>query len=146
MQILNDGNRITSTDYWQTEHAARGLLYLSMNAGALRLLVPRASEGMLKLWKRANRAAVQIAGAASVGLVHIVFEDDTNDPQFITIDARQCDRLPPAEEAGQWRPLVIYTPSLNNPAGVVQRRSLPALIRRAGHDVDATPVQPVPRN
>lgn len=40
LSITNHGPLITATDYWQSQLAARGLLYLSTNAGAFRLLVP----------------------------------------------------------------------------------------------------------
>jgi hypothetical protein len=42
MQILieNNGQLIVGTNYWQTPHAKRGLVYLSYNAAAARLLIP----------------------------------------------------------------------------------------------------------
>ncbi|MDX9788933.1 MAG: hypothetical protein RBT11_19320 [Desulfobacterales bacterium] len=38
IQISNDGPEILSTNYWETEHAKKGFLYMSINAGAFRLL------------------------------------------------------------------------------------------------------------
>lgn len=43
--ISNDGQKIVSTNYWDTEHAKRGFLYLSWNAGAGRLLLPDTNQG-----------------------------------------------------------------------------------------------------
>jgi len=47
LQIQNDGPEVISTNYWQTAHSRRGYLYLSFNAGALRVLVPEAALGVL---------------------------------------------------------------------------------------------------
>lgn len=44
--VQNDGPDIASTNYWESAHAARGLCYLSGNAGALRLLAPTVDRGM----------------------------------------------------------------------------------------------------
>lgn len=38
--IENDGQAIAGTDYWESEMNARGLIAISMNAGAFRILVP----------------------------------------------------------------------------------------------------------
>ncbi len=47
INIVNEGQAIRQTNYWNTEHAAAGLVFLSCNAGAARLLVPDAAKGML---------------------------------------------------------------------------------------------------
>jgi len=41
--IANDGPDIASTNYWATDHARAGIVYLSGNAGAWRLLMPPAA-------------------------------------------------------------------------------------------------------
>ncbi len=47
IEIQNKEAEIAFTNYWQIEHAARGLRYLSGNAGTWRLLVPSATESYL---------------------------------------------------------------------------------------------------
>ena len=42
LEIVNAGQEIASTNYWATDAARRGLVYLSGNSGALRLLLPDA--------------------------------------------------------------------------------------------------------
>ena len=39
--IENNGPGILSTNYWGTPHAEKGYCYLSINAGAFRLLGPQ---------------------------------------------------------------------------------------------------------
>ncbi len=46
--VVNEGQAIKHTDYWQSEQARSGYLFLSWDAGAARLLVPDASEALLK--------------------------------------------------------------------------------------------------
>jgi hypothetical protein len=43
LAIPNHGPLIVASNYWQSGIAARGLLYLSVNGGAFRLLVPELS-------------------------------------------------------------------------------------------------------
>jgi hypothetical protein len=38
--VENDGQEIVGTNYWNSEYFRRGAVYLSVNAGAFRLLVP----------------------------------------------------------------------------------------------------------
>ena len=45
--ITNRAEEVISTTYWQTGHARRGYLYLSFDAGALRVLAPEAALGVL---------------------------------------------------------------------------------------------------
>ncbi len=40
VSITNDGPGVLETTYWSTEHARKGLLWVSVNAGAVRVLVP----------------------------------------------------------------------------------------------------------
>ncbi len=36
IEISNDGQKITATNYWQSDYARAGALYISVNAGAVR--------------------------------------------------------------------------------------------------------------
>jgi hypothetical protein len=44
LEIVNDGPAITSTNYWETDYARAGEVFLSLNAGCFRLLLPEALE------------------------------------------------------------------------------------------------------
>lgn len=129
--IANDGTRIASTNYWQTEHAAKGLVYLSVNAGAVRLLVPRGWPDLDN--PRVVRVTLQIIGAPAVGVAHILLEDGSHDPGYLTIDARQCDRAMPAADAGRELPLLVYGPG-DDATGVRLVRKLPARIEHAARE------------
>jgi len=89
--VANNGPDIASTNYWQTEHAARGLCYLAANAGVLRLLVPDAAASLLAEMKTGRSVTIEPSISAH-GAVDIVFEDGTDAPFALTLDRRQSDR------------------------------------------------------
>jgi hypothetical protein len=43
----NDGPLIVASNYWESEIAAAGKLYLTMNAGCFRLLVPQIQRAII---------------------------------------------------------------------------------------------------
>lgn len=114
IEIVNDGPAITSTSYWSTEHARRGLLYLSINAATLRILVPTKIVHVLgalppvdrpvalsrSTWQGRSTYVIQWDEPAETGL----------DPYSIDIDQAQCDRGLSADEDGRILSLVWYTP------------------------------------
>lgn len=92
IQILNDGPRIASTNYWDSEHANTGLCYLSANAGTWRLLVPEAAEGLLAEMRTGRSATIEPSMHALGAAWDVVFDDGTDSPFSIAIDKRQVDR------------------------------------------------------
>jgi hypothetical protein len=108
IEIRNDGQAIVSTTYWQTEHANVGLLYLSGNAGALRLLVPETAEPMICEMRTGRAVTIepsQREGAAR-DMVDLVFEDGTESPFSVAIDRMQIDR---SLQPGSNIPFTVWT-------------------------------------
>lgn len=135
LRLDNDGPRVRATNYWATQHAARGYCYLSINDGALRLLFPPAIARYLPDLAQARCAAVQIIGAPRVGVIHVVWEHDTGVPPYLTLDARQCDRALPREDLGRWVTLIAYVPGDAGPESVRVLGEWPVLLREAGEAV-----------
>jgi len=106
IQIENDGPSLVSTNYWSTPHAQRGLLYLSGNAGALRLLVPVASGDYLAEMRTGKSVTIE-PSIREPQCIDIVFEDGTDTPFSVSLDRRQCDR---ALNPGPCR-FMVYTQS-----------------------------------
>ncbi len=46
--IDNKGQDIVSTNYFESEHASKGKVYMSVNAGAFRLLLPDSQMQLLE--------------------------------------------------------------------------------------------------
>ena len=89
--IANSGQDIASTNYWDTEHGLAGLVYLSGNAGAWRLLVPPAAAWMLPEMRTGKRASIE-PSLQDARCWDIVFDDGSDSPFSISIDKRQLDR------------------------------------------------------
>jgi len=107
----NDGQKIVSTNYWESEHARRGFCYLSWNAGAARLLVPdsqRAAINEMRTGKEIiiSRGVLQPQGRDALELL---FEDYTDSPYSIHIVTEQCDRLLPETDQGGGFVVSIWT-------------------------------------
>lgn len=102
MKIVNDGPYIVSTTYWQTEHARRGLLYLSLNAGTFRLLVPDALASEVPQMCQGTRYVIVTRGAMAMGpTLEILFEDGSDAPYSIHLSMGQVDRLPLISDEGR---------------------------------------------
>ena len=109
LQIVNHGPLVVSSNYWDTEHAARGLLYLSINAGALRLLVPHSARQcisdmrpgarhvVLSILQRDRWPAEGVPGYVAEWMV----EDCTAEPWSCHLSAGQLDRIPGPDDAGK---------------------------------------------
>ena len=105
--ITNNGQAVAGTNYWQTEHANVGMLYLSGNAGALRLLVPEAAEGMLAEMRTGKRVTIEPSVHLPGGqCVDLVFEDGTDAPFSVAVDRKQMDR---ALQRGAGLPFTVWT-------------------------------------
>lgn len=91
IEIVNDGAAIKDTNYWGTEHAMRGLCYLSGNAGVWRLLVPPEAETLLAEMRTGKKATIE-PSLHLPGHWDVVFEDGTSSPFSVALDPRQIDR------------------------------------------------------
>lgn len=127
LQIANHGPLVVSSNYWDTEHAARGLLYLSINAGALRLLVPHSARQCISdmrpgarhvvlsilqrdRWPDMLRAPISAdmvteqmsVPAHPTGYVaEWLVEDGTAEPWSCHLSAGQLDRIPGPDDVGK---------------------------------------------
>lgn len=92
IEIKNDGPRLVGTNYWQTELAARGLVYVSGNAGVWRLLLPRAAHGFLTGIRTGKSVSIEPSLAKPGQCWDVVFDDGSDAPFFVAIDKKQFDR------------------------------------------------------
>lgn len=58
VEICNDGKRIVSTNWWDLPYAKEGYIYVSVNAGAFRILLPDKDQQMLKDMRTAEYVIV----------------------------------------------------------------------------------------
>src|SRR5690606_1522619 len=127
IQIQNDGPLIVATDYWNTPHARRGLFYVSINAGAVRLLVPPPQEGTLADMQTGQYVIVTRGLWNGRDAMEFLFEDGSDSPYVIYVQVEQVDRLPTKEDEGRSDlRCLVYTR-----AGLAL--ALPARYRRSVH-------------
>lgn len=116
IRLENDGPRLVSTNYWETENATAGHLYLSINAGALRVLIPsaqlRSSPDLLSDLESArlfvlSRGPWPAAGRADA--LELLADDDTDSPWVMHLGVESIDRLPPDSESGRALQVLVYT-------------------------------------
>ena len=141
IQITNDGQRLVSTNYWQTEHAARGLVYLSINAGAFRLLLPPAQMDALIDLRTARDVVISRGPWPAQGrpdAFELLFDDGSQSPFALHLDSRQVDRLPPDADARKEYRCTVWTPdpSSGAPSCVID---LPAYYRLSKRLPDMRP-------
>ena len=97
ISVHNDGPDIVETDYWATPNAAQGYFYLSINAGAFRLLVPEAHTAALRDWASAREVIISRGPWREGGkgdAIEILIEDGSDSPYVIHMGTDQTDRLP----------------------------------------------------
>lgn len=97
LTIQNTGQEITSTNYWDMEHAKKGYFYCSINAGAFRLLVPWLQEFSLNEMKTASEVIISRGPWPEGGkpdALEILFEDGTDTPFALHLGSEQVDHMP----------------------------------------------------
>lgn len=131
LTIANHGPLILSSDYWGSEYDRAGVLYLSINAGAFRLLLPAGWEREVDEMRSAKLAVVSRGPWPTQrrsDAIEILFDDGSDNPYAIHMDIRQCDRLPlDSEQAAQWVLSVWTAPRRGKPHKALER---PAQYRR----------------
>ena len=116
LRIVNELEIITETNYWESEYALGGFFYLSLNAGGYRLLVPPIHEGSVDEMQTGKVAVISRGPWTAQGkqdAVEIMFDDDSDSPYVLHLDAVQLDRMPMASDQGWKGTLLVYTRELH---------------------------------
>lgn len=103
-EVINNGQDIESTNYFDSEHAMRGAFFLSINAGCVRLLVPDIQQSEIQEFKTAKYAILSRGPWPEMGkedALELLFEDFSDTPYAIHVVTEQCDMLPDGK--GDWR-------------------------------------------
>ena len=103
MLIGNKNQAIIQTDYWDSELARAGLVFLSWNAGAGRLMIPDPMKGMLREIRKAREVIVSRGPWHEQGgreALELMWEDDSDAPYCVHVGIEQTDRLLPDTDQG----------------------------------------------
>lgn len=106
LTITNHGSLITASNFWETGAALRGRLYLSLNAGAIRLMVPDNQRARISdMRPRSKYVVVSFLPAEKwregAYAVEWMVEDGRGDPWSCHLSPGQIDRMPLAEDVGR---------------------------------------------
>ncbi|MEA3641752.1 MAG: hypothetical protein VBE63_17705 [Lamprobacter sp.] len=110
--IENRGQAITKTNFWDSEQATRGILYLTWNAGAGRLLVPDNQKAMLRELKGSQEVIVSRGPWPDQGgreALELLWEDGSDSPFCIHLVTEQTDRLIPEHQQGGGFVVTVWT-------------------------------------
>ncbi len=111
-EIINKGQALVSTTYWNSEPARAGYAYLSWNAGAARILIPDSLKPMLREMKGAKVVVISRGPWADQGgrdALELMWEDGSDSPFCLHLVAEQCDRLIPETDQGGGITAIVYT-------------------------------------
>ena len=105
--IVNDGQNIEQTNYFESPAAKAGYVFLSINAGEFRLLVPDSiAQALVEEIETANEVIISRGAWESQGnrdAFEIMFEDNSDSPYALHISANQAHTLPLESDADkQW--------------------------------------------
>jgi len=134
LSVINNHETIIKTNYWESEYASAGYVYLSINAGGYRLLIPPALQPAVREMA-ASTACVISRGPwpaqDRADAMELLFEDGSDSPYCLHIVPQQLDRLPTAADQGWKGKLLVYTKGLNleftRPVYYRQVKELPCL-------------------
>jgi len=110
--IVNNGQLILDSNYWDSEMANRGLFYLSWNPRAARLLVPESMKIAIKEMKTPQNVIIsrgKLENNSSKEALELLFEDMSDAPYVINISVEQADRMLPMSEHGSEFALSVWT-------------------------------------
>jgi len=124
--IRNNGKEIIGTNYFDTDDAKRGLAFLSMNGGGIRLLLPdkvpeyilgtdssaEYADDLVDGMKTANHVVLSRGSSKSFqkqDMLEILFEDHSNTPYCFYMTVEQCHALPRNQDIGYELDFSVWT-------------------------------------
>ncbi len=104
LQISNHGPLITASDFWGGPIDRAGKIFASVNAGAIRLLIPALARDMIAAARQSSHAVLSRGPWPAMGLadaVEIMWEDGSDDPYALHLSPESFDLLPGEPDAGR---------------------------------------------
>jgi hypothetical protein len=124
LEIKSHGPLILATNYWQTEHSLYGKFFCSVNAGAIRLLVPDVHRAAIEDMRAARQVILSRGPWPAMGLpeaVELLFDDLSDSPFAIHLGPESFDVLPAEPSAGQEWILSVWDQKKGRPHKAVER-------------------------
>ena len=130
IQISNHGPLISSTNYFDSELALAGKLFVSVNAGAIRVLLPPSRYGELADMRAATECVLSRGPWTMVALhdppeedgIEIMWDDGSDAPYCLQLTPESFDLLPGEPEPGREWILTVWTAKDGAPHKAIERR------------------------
>lgn len=133
--IANHGPLIVASSYWQSEAAQHGKLYISVNAGALRLLVPLSQrQAISDMRPGARHVVVSMLPVAQWRegkyAVEWMVEDGTDSPWSCHLSPGQIDRAPGPDDVGKQWIATVWDEKNGRPHKCIERPAYVQIVPR----------------
>ena len=111
--LQNDGEKLKSTNFWESQEASWGLFFLSWQDGTGRLLIPDTRLAVLRDMRAARTVTVS-RGRVPDGweirdALDLLFEDDTPASYVIRLGIEQTDRMPAEQRQNEGIVITAWT-------------------------------------
>jgi hypothetical protein len=124
IEIHNHGPLVLRSNYWQTDVAAAGKYYVSVNAGAVRLLVPNSQREVLNDMRAARQIVLSRGPWLAMNLpeaVELLFDDGTESPFALHLSPESFDLLPAEPPPGREWILSVWIDKKGKPHKAIER-------------------------
>lgn len=125
IETTNHGPLVVSSTYWGSEYDRAGKLYCSVNAGAIRVLLPGSLRRLIDECRGAEYAILSRGPWPEQGLadaVEILWEDHSDSPFALHLSPESFDLLPAEPDPGQEWVIHLWDLKKGRPHLALQRR------------------------
>src|ERR1700722_8109784 len=125
IQISNHGPLIISTNYWESELARNGKLFVSTNAGAIRVLLPPQFYEEINDMRSASECVLSRGPWPEGGqpeAIEIMWDDGSDTPYALYLTPESFDMLPATPEPGREWTCTVWTAKDGKPHKSLERR------------------------
>lgn len=125
IEISNHGPLITSTNYWDSELARAGKLFVSVNAGAIRVLLPPAAYDWLSDMRMGRECVLSRGPWPEQRIdegIEIMWDDGSDSPFALHLTPNSFDLLPAEPELGREWVLSVWTAKDGKPHKAMDRK------------------------
>ena len=127
--VRNDGPRILETNFFTSDICRSGKFFVSINEGAIRLLLP--DRWLANVLSEIRDSGYSIfTRAPALNMAEILFEDETDSPYSLQFSENCMDRLPPIADDGR-NDLTLSIWSGDSSGKVTCQRTMPCRFRVA---------------
>lgn len=123
IQIANEGQEITSANYWSLDVEQAGKLFVPVNAGAIRVLVPRSQAGIVEDMRPAKECVLSRGPWPAMRLgdaIEIMWDDDSPSPFCLHLSPESFDMVPGEPTGGREWVISVWVYDQGRPKKAVE--------------------------